>query len=71
MPIHIPEFEIIIVKYSPEMFDENPNKNPFGLVVVNPTRILSAIVDRHDPWKSYFTIELDRKFTPISENRTI
>lgn len=45
----LPEFEIIIVKYSPEMFDENPNKNPFGLVVVNPTRMLSAIVDLHDP----------------------
>lgn len=58
----------MIVKYSPDMFDENPNKKPCGLVVVKPTRIFSAMVDRQLPKKSYLTEELERKLTPISEN---
>lgn len=61
-----PELEIMIVKYSPVMFDEKPNRKPCGLVVVKPTRMLSAIVERHDPRKSYLTDELDRRLTPIS-----
>lgn len=59
----------MIVKYSPEMFDENPNKKPCGLVVVKPTRIFSAIVERQLPKKSYLTEELERKLTPISGER--
>lgn len=51
------------------MFDENPNKKPCGLVVVKPTRIFSAIVERQLPKKSYLTEELERKLTPISGER--
>lgn len=61
-----PEFDTMIVRYSPVIFDVNPSKNPLGLVVVNPTRMCSAMVERHDPRKSYFIIELGRRFTPIS-----
>lgn len=57
-----------MVKYSPEMFDEKPSRKPCGFVVVKPTRILSAIVDLHEPKKSYLTDELDRRLTPISKN---
>lgn len=56
----------MIVKYSPDIFEEKPSRKPCGFVVVNPTRIFSAIVERQLPKKSYFTEELDRKFTPIS-----
>lgn len=56
----------MIVRYSPEIFDENPSKKPFGFVVVKPTRIFSAIVERQLPKKSYLIEELDRIFTPIS-----
>lgn len=48
------------------MFDEKPNRKPCGFVVVKPTRILSAIVERHEPKKSYLTDELVRRLTPIS-----
>lgn len=63
-----PEFETIIVKYSPEIFDEKPTRKPFGLVVVKPTRMLSEIVDRHEPRKSYLTNDDERILTPISGN---
>lgn len=62
----LPEFDICMVKYSPVMLEENPNRKPFGFVVVKPTRMLSAIVERHEPKKSYLTIELERRLTPIS-----
>lgn len=61
----------MIDKYSPEMLDEKPRRKPCGLVVVKPTRIFSAIVDLHDPKKSYFTDELERRLTPISGNQKI
>lgn len=48
------------------MFENNPSKNPFGLVVVKPTRMFSDIVDLHIPSKSYLIIELALRFTPIS-----
>lgn len=48
------------------MLELKPSKNPFWFVVVKPTRIFSAIVERHDPKKSYLMIESDRKLTPIS-----
>lgn len=61
----------MIVIYSPEIFDENPRRKPFGLVVVNPTRIFSDIVDLQLPIKSYLMIDSGRMLTPISvEYRT-
>lgn len=60
----------MIVIYSPEIFDENPRRKPFGLVVVNPTRIFSDMVDLQLPIKSYLIIDSGRMLTPISvENR--
>lgn len=59
----------MIVKYSPEIFEAKPKRKPFGFVVVKPTRIVSAIVERHEPKKSYLIDELDRKLTPISGGR--
>jgi hypothetical protein len=56
----------MMVIYSPEIFDENPRRKPFGLVVVNPTRIFSAMVDLQLPMKSYFMMDSGRMFTPIS-----
>lgn len=61
-----PELEIMIVKYSPEIFDAKWSRNPCGFVVVKPMRIFSAIVERQLPRKSYFNAEFDRKLTPIS-----
>lgn len=54
--------------YSFEMFEKNPSKNPFGLVVVKPTLMFSDIVDLHIPSNSYLIIELALRFTPISKN---
>lgn len=51
------------------MLELNPRRKPFWFVVVKPTRIFSAIVERHEPRKSYLMIESDLKFTPISENK--
>lgn len=62
----LPLLEIMMVKYSPVMLEKNPRRKPLGLVVVNPTRMFSAIVDRHEPMKSYLMMELGRMFTPIS-----
>jgi len=56
-----------MVKYSPVKFEENPSRKPLGMVVVKPTRMFSAIVDRKEPSNSYRIIELERKLTPISE----
>lgn len=53
--------------YSFEMDENNPSKNPFGLVVVKPTLMFSDIVDLHIPSKSYLIIELAFRFTPISK----
>lgn len=62
----LPLLEIMMVRYSPEIFDENPRRKPFGLVVVNPTRIFSAMVDLQLPMKSYLMMDSGRMFTPIS-----
>lgn len=48
------------------MFENKPSKNPLGFVVVKPTLIFSEIVERQLPMKSYFIMELERIFTPIS-----
>lgn len=48
------------------MLEEKPSKKPWGFVVVKPTRMLSAMVERQEPKKSYLTEELDRRLTPIS-----
>lgn len=58
-----------MVRYSPDMLDEKPSRKPCGFVVVKPTRMLSAIVERQDPKKSYFTKELERRLTPISTEK--
>ena len=63
---NLPLFETMIVKYSPEIFDENPRRKPFGLVVVKPTRIFSAIVDLQLPMKSYLMMDSGLMLTPIS-----
>lgn len=64
--IVLPELDTMIVRYSPVILEENPRRKPLGFVVVKPTRIFSAIVDRKEPSKSYLMIELARKLTPIS-----
>ncbi|KAH1012144.1 hypothetical protein HUJ05_011354 [Dendroctonus ponderosae] len=56
----------MIVKYSLVILEKNPNRKPLGLVVVNPTRMCSEIVERHEPSKMYFTAELAFMCTPIS-----
>jgi hypothetical protein len=56
----------MIVIYSPEIFDENPRRKPFGLVVVKPTRIFSAMVDLQLPMKSYLIMDSGLMLTPIS-----
>lgn len=48
------------------MLENIPSKNPFGFVVVKPTLIFSLKVDRKEPIKSYFIMELCLKLTPIS-----
>jgi hypothetical protein len=63
---NIPLLEIMTVIYSPEIFDENPRRKPFGLVVVNPTRIFSAMVDLQLPMKSYLMMDSGLMLTPIS-----
>lgn len=55
-----------MVRYSPVMLEKNPRRKPLGLVVVKPTLMFSAIVDRQEPMKSYLMMELGRIFTPIS-----
>lgn len=62
----LPLLEIMMVRYSPEIFDENPRRKPFGFVVVNPTRIFSAMVDLQLPMKSYLIMDSGRILTPIS-----
>lgn len=54
--------------YSLDIFENSPSKNPFGFVVVKPTRMFSDIVDLHIPSKSYRIIEFALRFTPISKN---
>ena len=62
----------MIVIYSPDIFDENPRRKPFGLVVVKPTRIFSAMVDLQLPMKSYLIMDSGLMLTPISvEQRKI
>jgi hypothetical protein len=60
----------MMVIYSPDTLENKPSRKPLGFVVVNPTLIFSAMVDRHDPMKSYLIIEEGRKLTPISEIQT-
>jgi hypothetical protein len=63
---NLPLFEIMIVIYSPDIFEENPRRKPFGLVVVKPTRIFSAMVDLQLPMKSYLMMDSGLMLTPIS-----
>jgi len=63
---NLPLFETIIVIYSPDIFDENPRRKPFGLVVVKPTRIFSDMVDLQLPMKSYLIMDSGLMLTPIS-----
>lgn len=38
---------------------------------MKPTRILSRIVERNEPRKSYLMNELERRLTPISEGKIV
>jgi hypothetical protein len=54
------------VRYSAVLLENSPTRNPFGSVVVKPTRNFSAIVDRYEPRNEYLMNEFDWRFIPIS-----